>query len=586
MDPKLDALAEEMAAAVRAFHTSADPVAAEAVLRAALADAFEAVGLLFPVNTTEAITGYLTKSEEWADQYRDWSTGTVTGGPTGDGLYPITDREGLVRWLASPAKVAAEVFDAVQANAAAIQALAESAVIQSSLSTVLAGYAPKSGAELTDATATAPQPGADGGEVATAGWVNLAIGEALAPFVAQMQNLTDALGGVASNVGNKAPAGSTAARLEALEAAVLALAPKADPILTGAARVSKPPSGANNTRIPTTAWVRELLASGGFGGGFSLPNAAVVTDAAYGARGDASTDDTNAFKAALASGKTVIIVPPGTYMISDTLQVPSNRTIVGYGVVSRLMLVPGVANNTNILAASGKQRINILDLVLDGNRLNQPSSNHTTCLQFSGVDDVTLNNVHGVGSLIDGLYLHNCKRLSVTDCRGYDNGYPGVDASGMNIDTCDGASINGFQGYNNGFHGLYVSAATNCSFANILVHDNSHDGVRAVWAAANCSFNNVQSYRNGWRGMMFSDGCYGISINNAQLTDNRRHGLGSSEIWSLQIANSFINGNDWSGIATSVAGDDISAVNVSLGGNGGGQIEQAPGSSIRIFNPA
>jgi hypothetical protein len=156
----------------------------------------------------------------------------------------------------------------------------------------------------------------------------------------------------------------------------------------------------------------------------------------------------------------------------------------------------------------------------------------------------------------------------------------------MNIDTCDGASINGFQGYNNGFHGLYVSAATNCSFANILVHDNSHDGVRAVWAAANCSFNNVQSYRNGWRGMMFSDGCYGISINNAQLTDNRRHGLGGSEIWSLQIANSFINGNDWSGIATSVAGDDISAVNVSLGGNGGGQIEQAPGSSIRIFNPA
>jgi hypothetical protein len=296
----------------------------------------------------------------------------------------------------------------------------------------------------------------------------------------------------------------------------------------------------------------------------------------------------NCFNTLLPAGghERMIIVPPGTYMISDTLQVPSNRTIVGYGVVSRLMLVPGVANNTNILAANGKQKINILDLVLDGNRLNQPSSNHTTCLQFSGVDDVTLNNVHGVGSLIDGLYLHNCKRLSVTDCRGYDNGYPGVDASGMNIDTCDGASINGFQGYNNGFHGLYVSAATNCSFANILVHDNSHDGVRAVWAAANCSFNNVQSYRNGWRGMMFSDGCYGISINNAQLTDNRRHGLGGSEIWSLQIANSFINGNDWSGIATSVAGDDISAVNVSLGGNGGGQIEQAPGSSIRIFNPA
>ncbi|KAK0357745.1 hypothetical protein LTR94_038187, partial [Friedmanniomyces endolithicus] len=71
MDPKLEALAEEMAAAVRTFHTSVDPVAAESVLRAALADAFQSVGLLFPVNATEAITGYLTKSEEWADQYRD-----------------------------------------------------------------------------------------------------------------------------------------------------------------------------------------------------------------------------------------------------------------------------------------------------------------------------------------------------------------------------------------------------------------------------------------------------------------------------------------------------------------------------------
>lgn len=335
---------------------------------------------------------------------------------------------------------------------------------------------------------------------------------------------------------------------------------------------------------PSKPMIREaLLALADEAGG--VPGVAVVSHAAYGAVGDGATNDTDAFRRALDSSKSAIIVPPGVYMLDDTLVVPSDRVILGFGSASRLKLVPNVADGTDILSATGASNITIRDIVLDGNRLAQPSGGHTTCLQFSGVDDVTLTNVQARGSLIDGLYLHNCKRLMVTDCRGFDNGYPGVDASGMNIDTCDGASINGFMGYGNGYHGLYVSAATNSSFSNVIVHDNTHDGVRAVHAAANCSFTGVQSFANGWRGMMFSEGCYGISITNAQINGNARHGLAGSEIWSLLIVNSFINGNGWAGIATSVEGDDITAVNVSLGGNGSGPLEQAAGSFIRMLNP-
>lgn len=55
---------------------------------------------------------------------------------------------------------------------------------------------------------------------------------------------------------------------------------------------------------------------------------ASVTDEAYGAKGDGTTDDTAAIQAALDSGAGWIVFPKGTYVVSSTLTVPGNTRVI------------------------------------------------------------------------------------------------------------------------------------------------------------------------------------------------------------------------------------------------------------------
>lgn len=52
----------------------------------------------------------------------------------------------------------------------------------------------------------------------------------------------------------------------------------------------------------------------------------------FGAKGDGVTDDTLAFKLALASSSSVINVPKGVYIITDTIVMPAGKTLKGVGV--------------------------------------------------------------------------------------------------------------------------------------------------------------------------------------------------------------------------------------------------------------
>jgi Pectate lyase superfamily protein len=74
---------------------------------------------------------------------------------------------------------------------------------------------------------------------------------------------------------------------------------------------------------------------------------AVVTSLSYGALGNGVADDTAAFRAAItaltAGGGTVYVpVPPVSYLISGTLVIPSNVSIVGHA--SKSLIVPAAAN--------------------------------------------------------------------------------------------------------------------------------------------------------------------------------------------------------------------------------------------------
>jgi hypothetical protein len=89
-----------------------------------------------------------------------------------------------------------------------------------------------------------------------------------------------------------------------------------------------------------------------------LLNNAVFNVKDYGAKGDNATDDTSAIalaitKAAAASPNSLVLFPPGQYVVSSTLNIPTTVQVVGYGsAVSTIVFAP-TANGTCMKVSAG-----------------------------------------------------------------------------------------------------------------------------------------------------------------------------------------------------------------------------------------
>lgn len=95
-----------------------------------------------------------------------------------------------------------------------------------------------------------------------------------------------------------------------------------------------------------------------------------VKHPAFGAVGDGVTDDTTALVAALAAGAGAAVqVPPGDYLITSTLTVPSNTLLFGAGKASRIFTT--VAGVNLLTVAAGSSNITIADLTLECSGANQ-----------------------------------------------------------------------------------------------------------------------------------------------------------------------------------------------------------------------
>lgn len=88
---------------------------------------------------------------------------------------------------------------------------------------------------------------------------------------------------------------------------------------------------------------------------------------ALGAKGDGVTDDTTKIQSALTAGDTYF--PAGTYLVSATLSIPSNRRVMG--TPGATIKLANAANRAVIGLASGASNISIEGLVIDGNQANQ-----------------------------------------------------------------------------------------------------------------------------------------------------------------------------------------------------------------------
>jgi hypothetical protein len=215
----------------------------------------------------------------------------------------------------------------------------------------------------------------------------------------------------------------------------------------------------------------------------------------WGATGDGVTDDRPAFQSAIDNCAGNLLVPPGTYMLSDFLKVPSNRSIIGVGNPC-LKLMPNrpfrtqlepptdptfnaVLTNTN--HTSGNHHIRLIGLKLDGN-LGDPANPNQIVEQggvaanlvvvlFNQVSFFEIADCELTGGVSECLYaLGGCVSPNygttqgvVSNCHIHDSGQPDVDSLGVHGDRVDGMVVSGCTFQNIGLRAVGFSKGTSVS---------------------------------------------------------------------------------------------------------------------------
>lgn len=199
---------------------------------------------------------------------------------------------------------------------------------------------------------------------------------------------------------------------------------------------------------------------------------------AYGAKGDGSTDDTAAVKAAIAAaGQGVVFFPPGTFVISDVLTITTGFTALGSGMNSTI--IKQTSTTKDVFAGTDVRYIDISDLKIlgpgsgSGNGINlafvaSPTFNclfENLWIASMGGDGMhlvqpcssVLNNIR-VQTCGRGFYLNAGTSLSVNGC--YANGCTN---EGWYLDTMTYCSLNGCAADSNSI-GYYTKTSNAIAF--------------------------------------------------------------------------------------------------------------------------
>lgn len=224
-----------------------------------------------------------------------------------------------------------------------------------------------------------------------------------------------------------------------------------------------------------------------------LENKPYVTPQMFGAIGDGVTDDTNAIKTALQNSD-VVLLPKGNYAISETINIQSNKTIIG------------VSNIKSVIS-------------------NIPSF-YGDLITVDGVEYVTLRNfgIHHNGD------ISNAKCLVVKDTNSHSNAeHHIIDNLIINAYNCDyglytkninASTFKDLVIIHGNEAGLYISSF-DCLFSNIDVN-SSKNGIHVT--ASNNRIDNCKMWYCSENGFYHENGNFN-QINNCEAQENGTNGF-------------------------------------------------------------
>lgn len=187
----------------------------------------------------------------------------------------------------------------------------------------------------------------------------------------------------------------------------------------------------------------------------------------FGAKGDGVTDDSVALQAALDDPNSSLIeIPKGTYMISRTLKVPSNKTLhIASGatikqmdtfVLTTYFVYNGTGSNANGIA-----------LITNADHVNG-----NEYINITGGGKIVGNSLADYSLSWQGIWFDKCKYCTVSG--------DGLEVSniGMNI-TWDNGGIRS--------HCVTLSYCDNCTIEGVVAHTSGDDNIRVGAGSRNCT---------------------------------------------------------------------------------------------------
>lgn len=266
------------------------------------------------------------------------------------------------------------------------------------------------------------------------------------------------------------------------------------------------------------------------------PKVTFVTD--YGARGDGVTDDSQAFIDAVNNAG-LIVIPPGKYRITKTINLKSNTILTGCG--GSVILVDGATPVMRVWS-SGKinhevenVRITNLEITLHQNA----TSGSGISVGQDYVENVTMQK--GTTNVwLDHLYIHDIDDRGINTYAGgmgtkRKHGYPDICIDNCVLERCKGSIINS----------SVIVKITNC-----IIRYNKGGGGEAVSIDNGCIYSVVSNctfdQNDGGSGAISTDETEFLRIDRCAFVDNMvthiKLNLQSGNCDSVMIRNNYMIG--------------------------------------------
>ncbi len=258
-------------------------------------------------------------------------------------------------------------------------------------------------------------------------------------------------------------------------------------------------------------------------------NASVATTGSvsiktFGAKGDGITDDSIAFNNALKNLKgQILFIPKGTYIINETVFIPSNTSIVGEGESSILKASNGFPVGDDILKIYNNSNISIANIAIDGNSsINNKAAGHSHIdgvhlLDIWNASNITVEKCHFKDNIYAAIRLINGNSNSIIRNCTFKNLDCGVIALGsgnvthLTIDNC------AFNGHDNSES---ISLFGTGHYSDITISNNIMKNKKLGHAifCAKGTIDNIKILNN-----QLFDNCYSIKldrVNTATISGN------------------------------------------------------------------